>query len=222
MPRYYNRVAFTQACGGNTPGGTDAGCANSTGSCTAPQLMMYRWLQQVDRLNPALENPWIIGGEECRTPGDKPRASLTDIYSAFRRLPVARGVLHAQPAGRTLVGLDTVFYTEAVPRSFPDVDLVVERIDFVATPVQFVWHFGDGTSSTSSDPGAAYPHQTVTHAYRAAGVTHEPSVTVVWAGKFKRQDESTWHEVPDRVEAAGTPVSLAVASARSVLVEDPD
>ena len=222
LSRFYNRIAFTQACPNNSPDGADDGCANSTGACAAPQLMSYRWVQRVDRRVPANTGPWLLTGQECRTPGDPvPRATPAEIYSAFKRLPMPLPQLHVQPSTRTLIGLDTVFYTEVSPKAFDDIDLKVETIDFRAKPETYIWHFGDGDQLTGSDPGHAYPDQSVTHAYTTSGVSEKPYVAVRWAGEYRRQDETTWHEVPDRVLAEGPPLEIAVMSARSELVEDP-
>ncbi|NHC13655.1 hypothetical protein [Motilibacter deserti] len=130
-----------------------------------------------------------------------------------------RADVGVQPEGRTLVGLPTIFFTRVSDESrWEDVRVAGEEIDFIATPEKYIWHFGDGIELTTTDPGKPYPNQTVTHKYMDSGATVRPSVTVVWAGKYRHHDETVWREVPDHVEADGPTVALEVASAGSELV----
>ena len=47
-----------------------------------------------------------------------------------------------------------------------------------ARPTQWIWHFGDGATASTSTPGRPYPARDITHRYtKAAQVT--PTVDVV-------------------------------------------
>ncbi|NHC44523.1 hypothetical protein [Motilibacter aurantiacus] len=218
----YIEKAYTPACDGNKPEEVvDSGCTRATTGCGVGQLNFWVWRRTVDPVA-GTRSDWQQGGMVCRSPRDPteedPRATLPQIVAAFKALtvPVARPQI--QPSGRSLVGLDTIFYTRVGAQTWTDVLVAVEQIDFTATPERYIWHFGDGTELTTTDPGKPYPNQTITHQYKQSGARVSPSVTVVWAGKYRHHDETTWHEVPERVEADGPSVTLEVASAASELV----
>ena len=46
------------------------------------------------------------------------------------------------------------------------------RCTIVATPASYTWDWGDGTTTTTKDPGAAYPDHTVFHKY-----SHTPTTS---------------------------------------------
>ena len=138
------------------------------------------------------------------------------MLSALRRVGLPALATQTQPADKTLVNFDTIFFTE--PR---DVSLTLtilgQAVDVVATPVSYRWHFGDGASQEGSDPGAEYPDLRITHVYAKAGVTVSPSVDVTYQGRY-RVDGGDWVQIPDTLTVAGTPVDLEVLSATPHLV----
>jgi hypothetical protein len=91
--------------------------------------------------------------------------SAGQILRAFRRIPLPESVLTIQPpGGATLVNFDTNFFTHAAPFE-RTVTLLGHQVHFRIRPRQFAWHFGDGSSETTTKPGAAYPALEVTHRY---------------------------------------------------------
>jgi hypothetical protein len=120
-----------------------------------------------------------------------------------------------QPEGRTLVNFATIFYTEAEPFT-TQLTLLGQRVDVEATPSQFTWHHGDGTSSTTSSPGAPYPSKEITHHYLDADVTVQPSVDVTYAARF-RVNGGGWQDIPETVTVSGPPGSLQILEATAVL-----
>ena len=47
----------------------------------------------------------------------------------------------------------------------------------------WTWSFGDGSTMRTADPGGAYPHATVTHAYRVAG-RYRVTCSATWNAEF--------------------------------------
>lgn len=158
--------------------------------------------------------------EFCAAPGDQanPTPQLTPgmVAAAFRRLPLPPATLQVQPAnGRTLVNFATNFWTERgeLTRS---VSLLGRRVDLRIWPTSYTWSFGDGTTSTTSEPGAPYPDLQVTHDYRRAGRV-APSVDTTYAAEFS-VDSGPWQPVSGTVTIPGAPVGLRVLTATPTLV----
>jgi PKD domain-containing protein len=138
------------------------------------------------------------------------------VLSEARRLNFPGSVVQVQPRGRTLVNLATNVY--ATPRKIDrTITVLTWPVRILATPT-YTWSFGDGTSLTTSTPGAPHPNAEVTHKYLERGRV-VVSVTLNY---------DTWYQVPGgdllnagivNIAAPGTP--LEVCEARPVLT-DPD
>jgi len=167
---------------------------------------------------PEPTGPGIVGsgvaGVGCIfAPNDPRRPQLTtsDIQRAFRRVPVPASVLRVEPPDhRTLVNFKTNFYTVQPPFT-RQVRLLGHRVDFRITASEFIWHYGDGVSRRTTQPGAAYPRLLHTYQYQRPGrVT--PRVDTVYTANF-RVDGGAWAAVPGTVSIAGptTPVTVLEA-----------
>ncbi len=138
------------------------------------------------------------------------------VLTAIRRVGVPANEVHAPRF--TLVNLKTTFYTkpQAMTRSL---HLVGFDVDVRVTPTSYVWHWGDGATSTSSTPGRPYPSTLVTHTYEHATHDHRMrlSVDTVYTARY-RVDGGSWQQIPSRLTLAGPPTSLPVKQAAAVLV----
>lgn len=67
------------------------------------------------------------------------------IQSEFQKLPVAAGTVTAQPSPHTLRGAETNFYADSAEQQF-DITILAQKVHVVATPVQYTWNYGDGTT----------------------------------------------------------------------------
>ncbi len=119
------------------------------------------------------------------------------------------------PNGRTLVNFATNFYTETQPFT-RTITLLGQRVDLRITPASYGWRFGDGTSVSTSTPGAAYPDLQVTHDYLSAG-TVSPAVDTTYTADF-RVNGGGWRPVPGTVTIPGASVPLEVVEATPTLV----
>ena len=137
------------------------------------------------------------------------------VLEAIRRLGLPALEAHTQPRDKTLVNFATIFYTE--PQRFSrTITLLGQRVDVEATPTRFTWHHGDGTSATTTGPGAPYPSKDITYDYTHAHVTVRPSVDVTYAARF-RVNGGAWRGIPETVTIAGPPSQLRVSEATAVL-----
>ena len=77
------------------------------------------------------------------------------IQSEFQKLPVAAGTVTAQPSPHTLRGAETNFYADSAEQQF-DITILAQKVHVVATPVQYTWNYGDGTT-LGPQPSAGGP-----------------------------------------------------------------
>ena len=139
------------------------------------------------------------------------------VQHAFKRLTWPSSPLVVQPpGGRTLVNFDTNFYTTNDHPTSQVVTLLGQRITIEATPVSYVWRFGEGEARATDDPGAAYPDLRITYRYERAA-TVSPSVDTTYHGRY-RIGSGPWRDIPTTLTVPGDPASLRVLTATPHLV----
>ncbi len=149
-----------------------------------------------------------------------PAAPSVDVSAEIRRAVESVGLpalgLRIQPGGETLVNVATIFHTEA-PEFRHSTVLLGQAVEITATPSRFTWHHGDGTTQTTSTPGAPYPSTAVTHRYTrvASGLT--PRVDVGYRVTY-RINGGTAQQIDQLITASGPPAGLDVAEAAPVVV----
>jgi hypothetical protein len=167
-------------------------------------------------------------GSQCIEPSEVPDAAAPPqvtpgmVAAAFRRVPLPDSDLAlAPPGGTTLVGLDTVLWTQAEP--FTEVlTLLGRRVELAIEPTSFSWSHGDGTSQETTWPGVAYAEgrrmtDYVRHAYSTTGDGLAVSVDTSWSARF-RVAGGPWREVGQTVTIEGDVVALEVVEAEPHLV----
>jgi hypothetical protein len=170
--------------------------------------------------------PWERFGTVCLVAGesrDFNAITWDRVFQVMKTLEWPEAVLEIQPVGgRTLVNFETNVYTtlKTEPR-IKTVRLAGRLVQIEATPVEFTWHWGDGSDPSESEgPGAPHvdgvPHEAF-HEYTDAGVTVRPSVDVTYRGRYKVEDDP-WESVHETLTVEGTPVPLEVITARVHLV----
>jgi hypothetical protein len=162
---------------------------------------------------------------QCAGPaGPPPAATPTPqvtpalVLTALRRIGLPALEARTQPRDKTLVNFATIFYAD--PQTFTrTLTLLGQSVDVEATPTSFAWHYGDGTSGTTSTPGAPYPATDITHHYTDAHTTVAPSVDVTYSARF-RVGNGAWQTIPETVTIAGPTSSLRISEATAVLSGD--
>jgi hypothetical protein len=177
---------------------------------------MYWVYEQVDG-----SGNWVQVGQMCLSPEDpaaRRRARPAVTAEDFRRLPLPAGRVRVQPAsGRTLVNVPTNVYVEAPVAVLP-ATVLGAGVRVRATPVEFVWGFGDGGRLRTGDPGAPYPDLRTTHTYTAPGSVRL-SLTTVYRGEFS-VDGGAWLPIEGTASVDSPTQVLTVVAARAELVDD--
>lgn len=150
-----------------------------------------------------------------------PAPSPAEVFAYFQALPLPQLATSVQPPGGTvLVGLPTIFFTDAPTEQVFTVDIRGFAVVITAEAREFTWHTGDGGAVVTSDgPGAPYPNQTVTYDYTSGSYT--TFVTVTWGGTFT-VNGSAAVEVAGTTTTDGPAVQLTAVEARAVLTNPYD
>jgi hypothetical protein len=196
-------------------------------ACTDGEgVMAMLWSRQLQREGNEYVpiGDWSALGTECITfdPDDpptdvaSPRITWQMVLNEIRRVGLPALAIRVQPADRTLVNFETIFYTEPEPFE-RRLTLLGQRVDVRATATTFAWSFGDGEMLETATAGAPYPAKDVVHEYADADVTVAPKVDVTYTARF-RVNGGPWQEIPQTVTIGGPPTSLDVLEATPVLV----
>ncbi|MDF1703384.1 MAG: hypothetical protein P1U38_01270 [Aeromicrobium sp.] len=151
---------------------------------------------------------------EILMPGDPSVAA--EIRRAVESVGLPALALRIQPGGETLVNVATIFHTEA-PEFRHSTILLGQAVEIVATPQRFTWHHGDGTTQTTSSPGAPYPSTEVTHRYTQVATGLTARVDVGYRVSYRVNGGSS-QEIDQLITASGPPTGLDVAEAAPVVV----
>jgi len=159
-----------------------------------------------------------ITGEHQFCPGNADTGpTLADIQTAFTQLPMTASPLHIQPpGGETLVNFDTIYFTDPTVID-KQITLLGATVDFHITAATYTWHYGDGQAQTTTDPGAAYPHQAITHRYLRKG-TAAPSLDTTYQADY-RINGGTWQHLGQTVTIPGAPQTITIRTATPHLVD---
>ncbi|MDQ6641439.1 MAG: hypothetical protein M3Y66_02980 [Actinomycetota bacterium] len=154
----------------------------------------------------------------CAAPPAAPAAPQVTgglVLQAFQRIPVPHLRSQTQPDNKTLVNFDTIFYVDA--RQFRrTVMLLGRRVTLDISPSTFTWHHGDGSSASTTVPGARYPNKDVVYRYQKAHRTVAHNVTILWTARY-RVGNGGWQPVPGTVTTVGPATNLRIAEATPVL-----
>ncbi|WP_344219038.1 PKD domain-containing protein [Kribbella sancticallisti] len=171
------------------------------------------------------------GPSRCRywnIPNPRTEQTFEQAVDQIRQLITTQTVLVAfpklratvQPAGRTLVNLDTIVYTDKSTVTTRPVTLLGYPVLVEATPVSYTWHFGDGSPAvTTRSPGKPYPSKEITHKYLKRGSV-QVSVTTNYSARFNVAGTG-WRNLAGSVPVNGPQTSLLVREAVPVLVDPP-
>jgi hypothetical protein len=135
---------------------------------------------------------------------------LAAAESAWATMPIAANTITVQPnTGWVLTTVPTVVYVDRAPRTMTTT-LLGHPVRIRATPSAYSWTWGDGASTVTSQPGAAYPNQTVAHTYmhREGPVTIR--LTTSWTGSYSVDGGATWRSAPGTAHTTSTPVTVTV------------
>lgn len=93
-------------------------------------------------------------------------------------------------------------------------------VEITATPVEFIWDFGDGTIINSGDdPGKPYPNHTVFMQYTTIG-EYQPAVTINWQATYQTSNDPTPVAFDEPISTTITANPLTIGQLRTTLPID--
>ena len=137
------------------------------------------------------------------------------VLAAFRRIPLPHLQSHSQPANKTLINFDTIFFTDAQPLT-RNLTLLGQRVRLEIRPSRFEWVHGDGTTATTATPGAPYPAKDVVYRYSDAHRTVDHRVVVTWSARWSLNGGAL-QPVNGTVTTTGPATPLRIAEASPAL-----
>jgi hypothetical protein len=156
-------------------------------------------------------------GQPLPTPAPPPPPpGPQDVWNA---VALPRAVVQFNPEKVGLTQLPTWFWAEGVPQVVSvSIQIGGYTITTEARPVAYMWHFGDGTSATTTNAGTA-TDPSVEHTYFEAG-TYDVSVIIEYTGSFSYAgpNGSAGTEALTPYYSAPFVASYTVQQVRSVLV----
>ena len=154
------------------------------------------------------------GARFCQYPSDPGRPAFPGFSERdFRSLGILSASIGSQPGRHTLKGAETNIYSEASEQNFT-VDVVGYKVDVRATPSEYHWDYGDGTSLITAVPGGPIPEsrwgeKTVTsHVYRQTG-DFNVNLTTVFTGEFS-VDGGPYQPIVGNAPIPSAPRTLSV------------
>ncbi len=139
------------------------------------------------------------------------------IIREFRSLDWPASTLVVQPpGGKTLVNLETNFFTTDKVGISKGVTVAGQEVTIEAVPATYTFHFGDETSTSTSNPGRPYPSLDVAHTYSLKG-TVAVSLDTTYSGRYKI-GSGDWVSIPETLTVTGAAQGLEVVEAVPQLV----
>ena len=201
-----------QLCKDGTSGGVEA-CSNPRACTIAGRIgTLYAVFRDGVRMGTAC----LTAGEAGEV--DDPPPIRVLVLRAFENLDWSESILVVQPpGGRTLVNLDTNFYTDNSDFTVIPVTLVQSEVRIQAEPISYTWHFGDGVSETTTSPGAPYPDLDVAHVYETADAVVVRVDTTYGNASFS-VGGGAWEAIPSTITIPGAESDLDILEAKPQLV----
>jgi hypothetical protein len=112
------------------------------------------------------------------TPKEVAAVNLADQISQL--LPMRH--IYIQPANGLIAQLPTYFWTDTNQLFNTVAQILGVSVGVTLNPT-FLWQFGDGSSFTTTQPGAQLPDKTIKHIYKKAG-RYTFTLTVSWLGNW--------------------------------------
>lgn len=193
-------------------GGQSNGCPASAPDTCRPGETLFQQFGLHD-------GTWEALGQFCAgqngAPDAAPQVTPALVARAFQRIPLPALRAMTQPADRTLINFDTIFYVQATPLH-RTLTLLGQRVELEITPSTFRWVHGDGTTAVTQTAGAAYPAKDVVYRYQDAHVTVRHHVEIVWTARWSLNG-GPLQDVDGTVTTVGPDTPLRVTEATPAL-----
>lgn len=152
--------------------GYDA-CQGSTGE----------YVQEFNSKGVAIGSPQAVCPGPTATTQPPPPPPPPGPVEVWAEVPLPSAAIAFDPEYVGLTQLPTFFWAQGVGQVVKvNAEIAGYSITAEASPISYVWNFGDGTSATSASPGSS-SGPAATHTYTEAG-TYNVSVSVEYSGTF--------------------------------------
>jgi hypothetical protein len=203
---------ISPACVANGPT-DDAMCTEAVATCTPPDVR-YRVF-----FRPNAGAPWQLIETVCLGPTERP-ASVADIGELVRErvvnyLPDADPSFQPRQGG--IANLPTLF-AAGEPKSIRTDPFDVLGFEVVVeADARWEWTFEPGVTEEFTEPGGAYPDQSVAWTYETTG-TRDVSLTTYWKATFTVDGDGPYAVPGPEISKTAGPLVVPVREARAVLV----
>jgi hypothetical protein len=127
---------------------------------------------------PVIKKPAV---KKPAKPRVKKAVTKVNLSDRLTKLVPTAGVAY-QPEFEPLVNVPVYFWCD-LPRLFQSrVEIIGEIIDVTLRP-SYLWSFGDGSTFSTTDSGAPYPHGLIHHIYSKPGV-YVVTLATTWNGVY--------------------------------------
>ncbi len=215
------QTSYVPTCTGNSAYDNGVLCTAALESCPVEgEVQFWIFTRDYNLVTNSEVTPYKRVTEPatvCLGPDDPvidPTVAIPAIVQRdFKRVVVLKGVAEVSPKPDTLVNIPTIFTTRTPPSYDIPLNLLGIFFFFTATAERYTWHFGDGTSASTSAPGGRAEHE-----YRKAA-SRQAYVVIEWSGTF-RINGGAAQTINGRATTTGDPIAVDVKQARTELVRD--
>ena len=157
-------------------------------------------------------------GDVCVPDRDVDQVNIAQlVIRQFKRMKWPASELVVQPpGGKTLVNFKTNFFTRDNQAIDQTITVANRSVEIRAVPTSYTFHFGDGTSTTTAQPGRPHPDLDITHEYARTGSV-VVSLDTTYSGEYRIGD-GDWVAIPDTLTVTGEGQDLEVLEAVPQLV----
>ena len=129
------------------------------------------------------------------------------------------GITRQPPGPKVIISKAFIVYTNPSPQH-QTTTILGTSIEVEFTPVSYPGGWGDGTTTTTTDPGHPYPNQTVTHYYQhtATGVT--TTLTTTWTTRYRPAGETSWRPIEGTITTTETSTPYDLVRIVTYLTDD--
>lgn len=179
------------------------------------------WMPSCDEVVPEPEEDEEAEDEDAPAEEESEPVIITVTRSDFAELPLDLPTVHLQPERDWfLVNMDTLVYTDGAPQMLETTVLDVP-VRVRATPVEFSWDFGDGSSPlVTTEAGAPWPAKDIAHVYQREAENVAITLTTTWSGEFQVAGQGPWIPIAGTTTTQSQSAPFRIETAETRLVAD--